>query len=162
VAHGLLPDQARAQQDASQLRRAIEVNALSVAQACEALAAGFEARGRGTLAVIGSVAGDRGRQSNYVYGAAKGFVERYCQGLRNRLYPLGVRVVLIKPGPTDTPMTRGMATAPKKLADPALVARDIVAGISAGRAVVYTPGIWRVIMAVIRAIPERLFVRLKL
>lgn len=166
VAHGWLPEQAAAQGDAALLRQCVEVNALSVAQACEALAAGFEARGRGTLAVIGSVAGDRGRQSNYIYGAAKGFVERYCQGLRQRLHPRGVRVVLVKPGPTDTPMTRGMVPAPGSrrppLADPAQVARAMVAGIAAGRTVVYVPGRWRLVMAVIRAIPERLFVRLKL
>lgn len=162
VAHGWLPDQARAQSDPAQLRQAVEVNALSVAQVCEAVAALMETRGRGTVAVVGSVAGDRGRQSNYIYGASKGFVERYCQGLRNRLHGSGVRVVLIKPGPTDTPMTRGMAAKPGRLADPAAVASDIVRGIAAGQKVVYTPGIWRWIMTVIRWIPESLFVRLKL
>lgn len=161
VAHGLLPDQAQAQRDPRVLRDAIEVNALSVAQLCEAVAELFEQRRRGTLAVIGSVAGDRGRQSNYAYGASKGFVERYCEGLRNRLHPAGVRVVLVKPGPTDTPMTRGLAR-PGKLADPRDVAADIVRGIARGRPVVYTPGLWRWIMTVIRWIPERLFVRLKL
>jgi decaprenylphospho-beta-D-erythro-pentofuranosid-2-ulose 2-reductase len=163
IAHGWLPTQQRAQDDAAQLRQAVEVNALSVAQLCEALAGLFQPRGRGTLAVIGSVAGDRGRQSNYVYGACKGFVERYCQGLRNRLHASGVRVVLVKPGPTDTPMTRGMETPARgRLADPARVAAEIVRGIDGGRAVVYTPGLWRWIMAVIRAIPEPVFVRLKL
>lgn len=166
VAHGLLPDQAAVQRSAGKLRQAIDVNATSVAQICEALAGRMEARRRGQIAVIGSVAGDRGRQSNYAYGAAKGFVERYCQGLRNRLHPAGVQVTLIKPGPTDTPMTRGMA-APAggrqpKLADPAQVAREIVQGMAKGRDVIYTPGVWRVIMAVIRSIPERVFVRLKL
>jgi decaprenylphospho-beta-D-erythro-pentofuranosid-2-ulose 2-reductase len=162
IAHGLLPDQAGSQRDPAQLRQAIEVNALSVAQLCEALAELFEARRKGTLAVIGSVAGDRGRQSNYVYGAAKAFVERYCEGLRNRLYPAGVRVVLVKPGPTDTPMTQGMAARPGRLADPGDVAADIVSGIARGRNVVYTPGIWRWIMTIIRWIPETVFVRLKL
>lgn len=162
VAHGVLPDQAGAQADPAQLRDAVEVNALSVAQLCEALAAPFEQRRRGTLAVIGSVAGDRGRQSNYVYGASKGFVERYCQGLRNRLQPAGVRVVLVKPGPTDTPMTRGMARPPGKLADPADVAAAIVRAVARGRSVAYVPGLWRWIMLVIRSIPESVFVRLKL
>jgi decaprenylphospho-beta-D-erythro-pentofuranosid-2-ulose 2-reductase len=162
IAHGWLPDQADSQRDPVQLRQAIEVNALSVAQLCEAIAGIFELRRKGTLAVIGSVAGDRGRQSNYVYGAAKGFVERYCEGLRNRLYPAGVRVVLVKPGPTDTPMTRGMAARPGRLADPADVAADIVRGIERGRSVVYTPAIWRWIMIIIRWIPEAIFVRLKL
>jgi decaprenylphospho-beta-D-erythro-pentofuranosid-2-ulose 2-reductase len=162
IAHGSLPDQAAAQADPTQLREAIEVNALSTAQLCEGFAAVMEPRRRGTLAVVGSVAGDRGRQSNYIYGASKGFVERYCQGLRNRLYAAGVQVVLVKPGPTDTPMTRGMAAKPARLADPALVAKDIVHGIARGRPVVYTPAIWRWIMTIIRWIPERVFVRLKL
>lgn len=162
IAHGSLPAQAGAQSDAGQLRQAIEVNAVSVAQLCEAIAPLFEARSRGTLAVIGSVAGDRGRQSNYIYGASKGFVERYCQGLRNRLHPAGVRVMLVKPGPTDTPMTQGMAARPGRLADPADVAADIVRGIAGGRKVLYTPAIWRWIMTVIRWIPEAVFMRLKL
>ncbi|MBC5786297.1 SDR family NAD(P)-dependent oxidoreductase [Ramlibacter sp. USB13] len=162
VAHGWLPEQPAAQSDPAQLRLAVEANALSVAQLCEAVAPLMEARKRGTIAVIGSVAGDRGRQSNYIYGASKGFVERYCQGLRNRLHAAGVQVVLVKPGPTDTPMTRGMGSAPGRLASPVAVAADIVQGIGRGRAVVYTPGIWRWIMTVIRWIPETLFVRLKL
>lgn len=166
VAHGWLPEQARAQSQVADLLRAIDINATSVAVLAEAFAAVFERQRQGTLAVIGSVAGDRGRQSNYIYGAAKSFVERYCQGLRNRLHPAGVRVVLIKPGPTDTPMTRGMAggapAAQLKLADPAHVARDIVRGIGAGQPVVYTPAKWRLIMAIVRLIPERVFVRLKL
>lgn len=166
IAHGWLPDQAATQRDAAALRQAVEVNALSPALWAEAFAAVFEAQRRGTLAVIGSVAGDRGRQSNYSYGAAKGFVERHCQGLRNRLHPAGVAVVLIKPGPTDTPMTRGMSLPEgarrPRLADPAAVAGDIVRGIAVQRAVIYTPGIWRWIMTVIRWIPERVFVRLKL
>lgn len=166
VAHGWLPEQEQAQSDPNQLRRSVEVNALSVAQIAEAIAPAMAARGRGHIAVIGSVAGDRGRQSNYVYGAAKGFVERYCEGLRNRLHAAGVQVTLIKPGPTDTPMTRAMAVPAggrrPRLADPKDVAQDIVRGIGKGQAVIYTPGIWRWIMLAVRSVPERLFVRLKL
>lgn len=163
LAHGWMPEQISAQRDPAQLRRTIEVNALSVAQLCEALAAPMEERRRGTLAVIGSVAGDRGRQSNYIYGASKGFVERYCQGLRNRLYPSGVRVVLVKPGPTDTPMTRSLSSRPSvRMAQPSDVAADIVRGIARGTTVIYTPPMWRWIMRAIRSLPERLFIRLKL
>ena len=161
VAHGWLPEQSAAQRDPAVLRETVEANALSVAQLCEAAAGVFEARRSGTIAVIGSVAGDRGRQSNYHYRASKGFVERYCQGLRNRLHAAGVAVVLVKPGPTDTPMARQLAR-PGRLADPRDVARDIVRGIDRRQAVVYTPGPWRWIMTVIRWIPERAFVRLKL
>ena len=92
---------------------------------------------------------------------SKGFVERYCQGLRNRLHAAGVAVVLVKPGPTDTPMARQLAR-PGRLADPADVARAIVRAIARRQSVVYTPGVWRWIMTVIRWIPERAFVRLKL
>lgn len=162
VAHGWLPEQGAAQTQPDQLRKAIEVNAVSVAQLCEAIAPHFELRRRGTLAVIGSIAGDRGRQSNYIYGASKAFVERYCQGLRNRLHAAGVRVVLIKPGPTDTPMTQGMADPPRRMASASSVAAQIVKAMARGRAVVYAPSVWRWIMTVIRCIPERLFVRLKL
>jgi decaprenylphospho-beta-D-erythro-pentofuranosid-2-ulose 2-reductase len=166
IANGWLPDQAQVHGNSLALRKAVEVNALLVAQLAEAAAAVLEARRGGVLAVIGSVAGDRGRQSNYAYGTNRAFVERYCEGLRNRLHPAGVAVVLIKPGPTDTPMTRDMPVAPgarrPRLADPAAVAKDIVAGIARRAPVVYVPGIWRWIMLVIRSIPERLFVRLKL
>lgn len=164
VAHGWLPLQQLAQNDPDVLRQALDVNAVSVAQVCESLAASFERQGRGTIAVIGSVAGDRGRQSNYIYGAAKGFVERYCQGLRNRLHPQGIRVTLLKPGPTRTPMTSGplFEGSGARLADPDAVARVIVQAIDRGLAVAYAPGRWRWIMAAVRAIPEAIFVNLKL
>lgn len=162
IAHGLLPDQARCEHDPALVQRALVINAVSPVLFAEAIARRMEAAGRGTIAVIGSVAGDRGRQSNYVYGAAKGLVERYLQGLRHRFAGTGVRAVLIKPGPTDTPMTAEFRARGVKLAAPERVARDIVTGIEKGRAVVYTPWIWRYIMLAIRHVPEFLFVRTKL
>jgi len=162
IAHGWLPDQADCQHNLRTAHSALDLNGVSACLIAEAFAGRFEAMRGGTIAVIGSVAGDRGRQSNYVYGAAKGLVTRYCEGLRNRLHAVGVKVVLIKPGPTDTPMTKEFRARGAKLAAPEVVAKAIVDGVAAGRAVVYAPGIWRIIMLVIRHIPEIVFVRLKL
>lgn len=121
----------------------------------------FESEGRGLIVGISSVAGDRGRASNYVYGASKGGFSLFLQGLRNRLHGKGVRVLTVKPGFVDTPMTAGV---PKNFlfASPARVARGIVSAMERGRDVVYVPWFWRPIMAVIRALPEPLFKRLKL
>jgi hypothetical protein len=162
IAYGILPDQARCQGNLADIRSAIEINGVSACLVAEAFAGCLESAGSGCIAVIGSVAGDRGRQSNYVYGAAKGLLEHYTQGLRNRLYRSGVTVVLIKPGPTETPMTNHLRSSNVKLASPDRVAKDIVRGIARGRAVIYTPCRWRFIMLIIRHIPEALFVRLKL
>ena len=113
------------------------------------------------LAVISSPAGERGRASNYVYGAAKAAVTVFASGLRNRLHAKGVRVITILPGFVDTPMTAQLAKGPL-WAPPERVARDIVHALESGFGVVYTPGFWRWIMSAIRHVPERLFVRMKL
>ncbi len=162
IAHGTLPDQAQCQRDLVLTRDTLSVNAISPALFAEAFAARMAETDRGTIAVIGSVAGDRGRRSNYVYGAAKGLVDRYVQGLQHRFAATGVRVVLIKPGPTDTPMTANFRKPGVKLASPETVAGDIVRGINQGKAVVYTPWIWRWIMLIIVHIPRRVFNRLDL
>jgi len=112
---------------------------------------------RGTIALIGSVAGDRGRKSNYVYGAAKGLVTRYAQGLQHRFAGSGVKVVLVKPGPTDTPMTAHLKGQGAKLAPVESVAGQIVDGIAAGKAVVYAPGKWWLVMMIIRHLPAFVF-----
>lgn len=164
IAHGLLPDQARAQEDLALARLTLEVNGLSPVLFAEAFAARMQAVEGGRLALIGSVAGDRGRQSNYVYGAAKGLLERYAEGLQHRLALQGhpLRVVLVKPGPTATPMTAAMGGAPGGLAPVDAVAAGIVKGVAQGRPVVYVPGKWRLIMAVIRSLPRVLMHRLKI
>lgn len=162
VAHGYLPDQAAAQSDLKLCHAVLETNGVSACLVAEAFAGHFEQRRSGCIAVIGSVAGDRGRQSNYIYGAAKGLIEIYLQGLRNRLHRAGVVVLLIKPGPTETPMTSDLGRRGTSLASPEQVARDIVRAIESRRRLLYTPAKWRLIMAVIRAIPESIFVRLRL
>lgn len=162
IAHGILPDQKQCEFDLSLAHRSIETNGVSPVLLAEAFSAYFAKQGHGFIGVVGSVAGDRGRQSNYVYGAAKGLVEHYLQGLRNRLHASNVDVILIKPGPTDTPMTIEFKAKGTRLADPADVADAIVKGIERRAMVIYAPGIWRWIMLIIRHIPERIFVKLKL
>ncbi len=158
IAHGNLPDQQACEQDLHAAANALMVNGMSPVLFAEAFAAQLERQGRGTIAVIGSVAGDRGRKSNYVYGAAKGMVDRYLQGLQHRFASTAVKIVLVKPGPTATPMTAHLP--PKKLAPVADVARAIVDGIAAGKPVVYAPAKWWLIMMVIRHLPRFVFNRL--
>jgi len=161
IAHGSLPDQKACEASVDLTLKEIDTNALSVVALATLAAQRLEAQAHGTLAVISSVAGDRGRQSNYVYGAAKGMVSLFLQGLRNRLSRAGVQVLTIKPGFVDTPMT---AAFPKGAlwAKPDAVARGIVRAIDRRREEVYLPGFWRLIMLVIRHVPERLFKRLSL
>jgi decaprenylphospho-beta-D-erythro-pentofuranosid-2-ulose 2-reductase len=162
IAHGTLPDQPACQQSVTATLAAIHTNAISVISLATLLANRFEARERGTLVAIGSVAGDRGRQSNYVYGAAKGMVGLFLQGLRNRLSGKGVRVITVKPGFVDTPMTAAFEKKGLLWTQPDRIAKGIVAAVDRGRDEVYLPWFWRWIMLVILHIPERLFKRLKL
>ena len=161
IAHGSLPDQQACERSVEQTLSEINVNALSVIALSTRLGEQFEAQGQGTLAVISSVAGDRGRQSNYVYGAAKGMLSLFLQGLRNRLSKKGVQVLTIKPGFVDTPMT---AAFPKGLlwAQPEQIACGIVKAVDQKKDEVYLPGFWRLIMWLIRHIPESLFKKLSL
>lgn len=157
IAHGSLPDQKQCQQDLLQNQDVLQLNGISPVLFAEAFAGYMEKANRGKLAIIGSVAGDRGRKSNYVYGAAKGLVTRYAQGLQHRLASSNVQVVLIKPGPTDTPMTADLKGKGPKMADVTVVARSIVRGIAQGRQVVYAPNKWAVIMMIIRHLPRSIF-----
>lgn len=161
IAYGTLPDQPACERDFAVAHRELRINALGTLSLLTHLANTLEAQGSGTLAVITSVAGDRGRQSNYLYGAAKGMVSRFLQGLRNRLHRHGVQVVDIKPGFVDTPMTASFDKG-ALWSSPDQVAAGIVRAIERGRHSVYAPWFWRPIMLIIRSIPERLFVRLKL
>jgi len=161
IAHGTLSDQAQCQLDAGRMLEEFRINALSVMVLCTHLANRFETQGTGTIAVISSVAGDRGRQSNYVYGAAKAAVTAFSSGLRQRLYPKGVRVVTIKPGFVDTPMTAAFKKGPLWASPPA-VGKTIAQAMIRGTPVVYTPWFWWGIMTIIKSIPEFVFRRLKL
>jgi len=161
IAHGVLPDQAGCEASAEEALRAIDVNFNSVVALLTPLANRFEQARGGCIAVISSVAGDRGRQSNYVYGSAKGGVDRFLQGLRNRLHRAGVAVVTIKPGFVDTPMT---AALPKNAlyASVRQVGRGVYRTIEARRDVAYVPWFWRAIMLLIKVLPEPVFKRLRL
>ena len=157
IAHGSLPNQLECQESISKTNDELLINGISPVLFAEAFAEKMQKADAGTLAIIGSVAGDRGRKSNYVYGAAKGLVTRYVQGLQHRLANSNVKVVLIKPGPTDTPMTAHLKQSGAKLAAVDRVAREIVRGIENGCRVVYTPKIWFVIMMIIRHLPYFVF-----
>lgn len=157
IAHGSLPDQSACQQNLPVCYEALTVNGISPVLFAEAFIGHMEKANYGTLAMIGSVAGDRGRKSNYVYGAAKGLVTRYAQGLQHRLAKTAVKVVLIKPGPTDTPMTAALKQQGSRLASVESVANLIVKGIAKGKPVVYAPTKWTIIMMIIRHLPRFIF-----
>lgn len=163
IAHGVLPDQEQCESDVGAALESIDVNFLSVVSLCTLAGNELQQRGAGTLAVISSVAGDRGRQSNYVYGSAKAGVDAFLQGLRNRLWHHGVHVVTAKPGFVDTPMTAHIADRGGPLwARPEDVAKGIIRAIEKKKNEVYLPGFWALIMLVIRSVPEALFKRLRL
>lgn len=156
---GYMEDQTRAQNEWPIAQRTIDVNLTGSISVLERFARHFEAKGAGWMAVVSSVAGDRGRQSNYIYGASKAGLSAYLEGLRNRLYHKGVHVMTVKPGFVDTKMTWGQvpfAAAPEK------AAKDIVRGIEKRKNVVYVPFFWRYIMLLIRHIPEWQFKKMKM
>jgi len=161
IAYGTLSDQSACESSVDAMLGELQTNSNSVMALCTQLANRFEAQHRGVIAVISSVAGDRGRRSNYVYGAAKAAVTAFTSGLRQRLYKRGVFVVTIKPGFVDTPMTAAFR---KNIlwASAQSVGKDVARAIIRGTPVVYTPGFWRLIMWIIRSIPEAVFRRLSL
>jgi short-subunit dehydrogenase len=158
VVHGELGDQLESERSFEHAERLFATNLLSVVSFLIPLVNDLEAAGRGAVVVVSSVAGDRGRPRNYTYGAAKGALTLYLQGVRSRLYGSGVRVVTVRLGPVDTPMTRTHAKN-ALFAEPEPVARAIVALRDGGPDDVYLPWYWRPIMAAVRNLPERLFQR---
>jgi short-subunit dehydrogenase len=162
VAHGSLSDQQRCSVDMQYCYNELISNGLSTCVIAEAVATEFSARDKGMLAVIGSVAGDRGRRSNYTYGAAKSMVDTYCQGLQHRLWNSNVQVSIIKPGPTYSSMTAHLARQGLKLASAEQVATTIIKGITAKKKNIYAPAKWALIMYVIRSLPSYVFNRLNI
>ncbi len=161
IAHGSLTDQDRANTDTQYALDEFVVNFNSAVGYALTFARYFEQKKSGSIAVLSSVAGDRGRGSNYIYGAAKGGLGIFLQGLRNRLAKSGVSVLTIKPGFVDTPMT---ADVPKNqlFAKPEAIAKSIYSAIKNGKDVVYLPWFWRWIMLIVRLVPERIFKKLSL
>jgi decaprenylphospho-beta-D-erythro-pentofuranosid-2-ulose 2-reductase len=159
IAHGTLPDQAACDAAVETSLREFAINGTSTIALCVALAPRLKAPA--TLAVISSVAGDRGRASNYLYGSAKAAVSTYLSGLRQRLTPSGINVLTIKPGFVDTPMTAAFR---KGLlwAKPDTIARGIERAVDKRRGVAYLPFFWWGIMTVIKHIPEFVFRKVKL
>ena len=161
IAHGTLPDQERCENNIDEMRMAINTNLLSVMSLATIAAAQMGKQQRGSLVVLCSVAGDRGKRSNYVYGAAKGGVAVFLDGLRARLWSRHVHVLTVKPGLVDTPMT---ARFPKGIlwATPEQVAKAVYRAVEQRRSVIYTPWFWRPIMFVIRLLPNAIFDRLNI
>ncbi|MCZ2497392.1 SDR family oxidoreductase [Xylophilus sp. Kf1] len=162
IAHGTLPDQARAESDLAYALEHYRLNGESAVACMLCLASRFEVQGHGVLAVIGSVAGDRGRGSNYLYGAAKASVDAFASGLRARLFKKGVHLLTIKPGFVATPMTAGLNLPARLTVGPNRVAADIQKAVAARRDVLYTPWFWSLIMWIIRNVPGPVFKRSKL
>lgn len=162
IAPGTLPDQKACEASVEHSIREIQTNGLSIVALLTLIANSMEQQRGGSIAVITSVAGDRGRPSNYVYGSAKALVSSFCEGLRARLYKAGVTVLTIKPGFVATPMTAGLALPAPLVASPERVAADIDAAIAKRSSVLYTAWYWRWIMLVIKSIPAGIFRRLSL
>lgn len=162
IAHGTLPTQQDCENSVDLTLKEIETNALSIISLLTLLANYFEPKQKGVISVISSVAGDRGRQSNYVYGASKGMVSLFLQGLRNRLAQKGVDVVTIKPGFVDTPMTASFNKSGLLWSKPDKIAQGIVSAMVKGKNEVYLPGFWWGIMFMIKHIPESIFKKMSL
>ncbi|MEE2887883.1 MAG: SDR family NAD(P)-dependent oxidoreductase [Planctomycetota bacterium] len=158
VAHGLLGDQGQSERDLEHARQIIQTNFLSAVSILIPLTNYFEKQGRGHLGVITSVAGERGRPRNYTYGASKGALTRYLQGIRSRLYPTDAWVHNLKLGPVDTPMTVGH-NKHALFGEKTKVARGIVKTLDGHRHVTYLPRTWGYVMMVVRCLPEPIFQR---
>lgn len=161
VAYGQLGDQATAQRDVEQLESWLRANFLSAAVWCELAAGALDAAGRGTLVAISSVAGDRGRRSNYAYGAAKAGLSAFLEGLAHRFAGTQVDVISVRPGFVDTPMTAHIPKGGPLWATPDRIADDIERAIAKRRSVIYTPWYWWGVMLIVRNLPRPIFNRMK-
>ncbi len=161
VAIGYLGDQQRAVDEVDEALAIVEQNFTGLIAILQQAANYFAKKKRGFIVVLGSVAGDRGRSRNYYYAAAKAALDKFMQGLRCYLYPQGVKVLTIKPGYVDTPMTFG-SDHMFLVAKPEKIGKKIVKSIDKRREIVYLPWFWRYIMLVLKCIPEFIFKRLKI
>lgn len=162
IAYGTLGDQGLAERDLVVAEEIFRVNFTSAAAWSLVAANLLEAQGRGSLVVIGSVAGDRGRRANFIYGAAKAGLEALVEGIAHRFANKGPRAILIKPGPTVTPMTEGMNRKGALWAKPEQIAAITYARAHRGGPIAYAPGFWRYIMLIIRNLPAAIFNRMEI
>ncbi len=162
LVYGYLGSQEKASADPGELARITSANYSTAVQWCEAAANVMRQQKRGSIVAVSSVAGDRGRQSNYAYGAAKGGLALYLQGLAHSLAPVGARAVVVKPGFVDTPMTDGMKKGGAMWASPEKVGRIIRRAANRGGPIQYAPGRWRYVMFIIRSVPSALFHKTRL
>lgn len=162
IAHGTLPNQKLCQEDNKIALEEFSNNCSSTISILTLLANIIEKQKSGKIAVISSVAGDRGRESNYLYGSAKAALTTFCSGLRSRLSKVGAQVITIKPGFIDTAMTSGLDLPQILVATPEKAAKDICKAIKKGHNYIYTPSFWKMIMFIIKFIPESIFKKLKL
>jgi decaprenylphospho-beta-D-erythro-pentofuranosid-2-ulose 2-reductase len=162
LAYGFMGDQREAETNYDVARRIMDTNYTSVVSLLNVVANYMESKKEGFICAVSSVAGDRGRQSNYIYGSSKGALSIYLQGLRNRLSKSNVHVITIKPGFVDTKMTHGLLKDSPLVSKPDTIAKLIYKAILKRKDVVYTPHYWFFIMLIIKSIPEKIFKRLKL
>ena len=160
ITHGSLPDQSACETNLAMTEEQLFINGISPVLFAEAFAHSMQSQSSGQIAIIGSVAGDRGRKSNYLYGAAKGLLERYVEGMQHRFAQSTLSISLIKPGPTLTAMTRHLVGDKLALSDAGDVASVIVQGLKREKPVIYAPRRWALIMLVIRNLPRIIFDRL--
>lgn len=162
AAFGYMSDQDEVRTDLDDIKRTIDINFTGMASVLSVVAEDFEKRGSGAIAAISSVAGDRGRQSNYIYGSAKAGLSTFLSGLRNRLATKGVHVMTVKPGFARTKMTENLELPAALTASPEQIAEAVFQGLEKKRNVVYTLWMWQWIMLIIKHIPEFIFKKMKM
>jgi decaprenylphospho-beta-D-erythro-pentofuranosid-2-ulose 2-reductase len=162
TAVGYLGEQESAQKNFDEAKKIIDTNYTGVVSLINIIANDFEANRSGFIVGISSVAGDRGRKSNYIYGSAKAALSAYLSGMRNRLYEAKVNVLTVKPGFVATKMTEGMDLPENLTAQPEEVARDIFQAQQSGKNILYTKWKWRIIMTIIKMIPEWQFKKMSI
>lgn len=161
IAHGNLPDQVECEENLLVTNKSLQINGVSPVLFAHEFSMHMSKVDHGTLAVIGSVAGDRGRKSNYIYGASKGLIDIFVQGMQHRFAGCKFQICLIKPGPTRTAMTEHLKGS-ISLANVDDVAAQIVRGLEKRKTIIYTPVRWVLIMWIIRHLPDRIFNRLNI
>ncbi len=154
---GYLGDQAKAQNEFDEAKKILDINFTNSMKILNHFANQFEQKQSGFIIGISSVAGDRGRQSNYIYGSAKAAFSTYLSGLRNRLSGKNVQVITVKPGFVRTKMTAGLPLPEKLTSTPKMVAKDVIKGWKKRKDIIYTKSIWRWIMLAIKIVPEKIF-----